>query len=337
MNIPPSNLYYLLLYAWDCLEEKDLVNVRAEEIDAPQELFARILSVWVQRMVKRGLYREYVSVNEEIPGIRGRLCFNESVTRNSFHRGRAHCEFDEFSVDVLHNRIIKSTIGILLKSPLNKKYREELRSAYDRLDGVSVARLERRMFYEVDIHRNNRIYSLPIHICSLLFENKKISEEKGSGIFAQFEGDYPTLFEKFVRNFYRRHLGERKVGSNHLKWQKTEGDVSRLMDLETDTSIFKNDEIIIIETKYVTKPLETTYYSGQNKKVNQDHFRQLYSYLVNSHHKYSSKPSGVLLYAQTEEPFDFSFNVHGYDMRVVSLDLSAKQQEIENSLLGLVN
>ena len=66
MNIPPSNLYYLLLYAWDCLEEKDLVNVRAEEIDAPQELFARILSVWVQRMVKRGLYREYVSVNEEM-------------------------------------------------------------------------------------------------------------------------------------------------------------------------------------------------------------------------------------------------------------------------------
>ena len=34
MNIPPSNLYYLLLYAWDLLEEKDLVNVRAEEIDA---------------------------------------------------------------------------------------------------------------------------------------------------------------------------------------------------------------------------------------------------------------------------------------------------------------
>jgi 5-methylcytosine-specific restriction enzyme subunit McrC len=337
VNIPPRNLYYLLLYAWDCLEEKDLVSVRTEQIDAPNELFARLLSVWVQRMVKRGLYREYVNVSEEIPGIRGRLCFNESVSRNSFRRGRAYCEFDDFSVDVLHNRIIKSTISLLLKSGLDKKYRDELRLVYDRLEGVSEPRLERRMFYEVDIHRNNRIYSLPIQICNLLYENKKISEETDGEIFSQFEGNYPQLFEKFVRNFYRRHLTGCEVKANRLKWQKTTGELDRLMELQTDTSIIARDQVTVIETKYVKRPLVPVQYSGQQKKINPDHFRQLYSYLVNSRHKYSVTPRGILLYARTDKPFDFSFDVHGYDMRVVSLDLGASWKDIEQSLLLMVD
>ena len=39
------------------------------------------------------------------------------------------------------------------------------------------------------------------------------------------------------------------------------------MNLETDTSIFKNDEIIIIETKYVTKPLKKTLIQGKTRRL----------------------------------------------------------------------
>ena len=35
MAIPIKNIYYLLLYAWDSLDEGDLVSVKAEEQDMP--------------------------------------------------------------------------------------------------------------------------------------------------------------------------------------------------------------------------------------------------------------------------------------------------------------
>lgn len=56
-RIPIRNLYYLLCYAWDVLEERD--DALVSELDGLShvELLAKVLSVSVQRLWKRGLDR----------------------------------------------------------------------------------------------------------------------------------------------------------------------------------------------------------------------------------------------------------------------------------------
>ena len=61
-------------------------------------------------LVRRGLDRSYVDRTEEIPLLRGRIDFGESAKRQSLWRARMVCTFDELSADVLHNRILRSTL-----------------------------------------------------------------------------------------------------------------------------------------------------------------------------------------------------------------------------------
>ena len=44
MEIPIQNIYYLLCYAWDKLEEKELIDVDPVGMTELVDLFARVLS-----------------------------------------------------------------------------------------------------------------------------------------------------------------------------------------------------------------------------------------------------------------------------------------------------
>ena len=43
MKIPIQNIYYLLCYAWNKLEERDIVDVRGIDSTKILDLFARVL------------------------------------------------------------------------------------------------------------------------------------------------------------------------------------------------------------------------------------------------------------------------------------------------------
>src|SRR6185312_6818529 len=77
--IPIENIYYLLSYAWDVLEERELANVTVEGTMRLQDLLARVLVGGVTHLLKRGLDRTYLSREEEIAGVRGRLLVGRSI------------------------------------------------------------------------------------------------------------------------------------------------------------------------------------------------------------------------------------------------------------------
>ena len=57
-------------------------------------------------------------------------------------RRQVTCDFGELSHDVLHNRILRSTLRSLLRLPdLHSEVRAEVRNAYRNLDGVHVVPL----------------------------------------------------------------------------------------------------------------------------------------------------------------------------------------------------
>src|ERR1035441_6422817 len=73
-QIPIANIYYLLCYAWDALEERDaLADVGALDSTHLLGLSAGGLVTGTRRLLRRGLDRGYLAREEEIPGIRGKL------------------------------------------------------------------------------------------------------------------------------------------------------------------------------------------------------------------------------------------------------------------------
>jgi 5-methylcytosine-specific restriction enzyme subunit McrC len=55
MQIPIENIYYLLCYAWNKLDEKERVNVSIDDKTELLDLFAKILINATKMLLKRGI------------------------------------------------------------------------------------------------------------------------------------------------------------------------------------------------------------------------------------------------------------------------------------------
>jgi 5-methylcytosine-specific restriction enzyme subunit McrC len=57
VQIPIENIYYLLSYAWNKLEQKDKVNVSAEDTISYIDLFAKVLVNGTRILLKEALIK----------------------------------------------------------------------------------------------------------------------------------------------------------------------------------------------------------------------------------------------------------------------------------------
>ena len=206
-KIPIANIYYLLCYAWDHVEERDVVRLEAlEELERVQDLLGKVLAEGTFRLIRRGIDRGYREVREDVAGMRGKMAVGETAKRALRARGQVACDFEELSYDVVHNRILRSTLKNLLRLPdLHSSVRTEIRNAYTKLDGVSVVPLNRRLFQQVQLDRNRRYYRFLLSVCWLVHEQLLVDERSGKARFTEFsEERMEKLYEDFIIQFYRR-------------------------------------------------------------------------------------------------------------------------------------
>ena len=68
-----KNIYYMLSYAFQTLNQETFDDVAVEPFEEIYDLFAAILSKGIGRQLKQGLYREYISFREELPVMHGKI------------------------------------------------------------------------------------------------------------------------------------------------------------------------------------------------------------------------------------------------------------------------
>ena len=223
MKIPIQNIYYLLCYAWNKLDERDIVNVHSIDSTNILDLFARVLIGGISRLFKQGLDRGYVTCSEETRCLKGKICFSPTIKQNLFIKAKAYCDYDELSYDVIHNQILKATIRLLItEESLDKDYKNQLIGFYRKLQEIEDIRLSHKIFSMIQLHRNNSFYDFLLKICGLLYDNLLVTEDPGKSKFQDFlqdERQMAYLFEEFVRNFYKIEALGLKVSREDIAWQ----------------------------------------------------------------------------------------------------------------------
>jgi len=338
VKIPVRNIYYLLCYAWDCVGEGDTVDVGSEEFRGPIDLFAKVLNEGVERLVTRGIDRVYLTVHQDVQGLRGKLDLANTVKRNLLLHGKTHCAFDELSYDVPQNRILKATLNsLILVADLDPTEKRRTERLYRKLDAVADVRLTAGLFSTVRIHRNNRFYRFLLHICRIIYDNLLVNEEKGTAQFRDFrENDHQMglLFEKFIRGFCEIET-DYDVSAPGINWfgaEKSRADLSHLPSMRTDIVLRSAERVVIVDAKFYRKPLVA-------KRVRSDHLYQVFAYVTNwaaAAPPEDPSAEGWLVYAAVDGDFDYRFELVGRRIRACSIDLSRKWREIETSLLKLV-
>jgi 5-methylcytosine-specific restriction enzyme subunit McrC len=342
-DIPIANIYYLLCYAWDALEEKDSL-ADAGTSDAPDllNLFARVLANGTRRLLHRGLDRGYLPQEGEIPGVRGKLLATPTLRRSLLRKGRAYCGWDELEYDTLPNRILKSTLaGLALHHDLEKEARSKVRDVLRWLEPVRTMELRGSDFRRVQLHRNNRIYGFLLHVCEYVHQHWLPEEQGGGKRFRDFVRDgLPGLFEKFLFNFYQHELGEEwQTCAPKFGWQMS-GENNDAKDLvptmETDVCLVGPGRVIVMDAKFYLNALKTNAYGS--KRLAAGNLYQLFTYLrQRSHVPGWEIAEGVLLYPRVGDVFAPEFWTHGHRIRALTVDLYKPWQEIERQLLAVVS
>ena len=140
--IPIRNLYYLFTYAWGRFPAGASISVGIDKAPDIPNLFARLLIEGANRLLRRGLDRGYTSFVEERRSPRGRLLVDRIIKEQSLRRGALVCSFDELTVDVVHNQIIKATaLALSGAQNLEDEYAHQLGTLTRRMGTVSDVRL----------------------------------------------------------------------------------------------------------------------------------------------------------------------------------------------------
>lgn len=338
-TIPIKNIYYMLCYAWDRLEQRDIVEIDNIEGNEIFDLFARILINGINYLIKKGFHRQYTPYNEEINVVKGRININESIKMRSHIKGKLYCKFDELTYNVLYNQILKTTIYNLLGLvDLDNNLKGELTRLYRYFHVIDRITINKKKFSEVQINRNNQYYSFLLDICEIIHDNLFVSESSGEVKFKDFirdEKQMAYVFENFVRNFYKRELIGSKVYRENIKWSQEEGDnLEYLPTMQTDISVEIGSNKMIMDTKYKKDAFG---YNYDVKKLHSENLYQIFAYLKNIKVKGGINENcvGVLLYPKTGEELNLQYTLQGEKIQINTIDLDQDWQLIHERLVNI--
>ncbi|MCG7856691.1 5-methylcytosine-specific restriction endonuclease system specificity protein McrC [Flavihumibacter sediminis] len=344
MQIPIENIYYLLCYAWNKLEEKNRVSVDATDYNSLPDLFAKVLLNGTRILLKRGIDKNYQGITEEVIGIKGKLEFSSTIKGNLMSKGKTICTFDEFSMNILMNRILITTLLQLRKTKgLDNKLRNEIRKTELMLEGIEPITIERKLFRQIKLNRNNRFYGFIMHVCELIHENLLVTEEPGKYQFADFirdEKQMNQLFEAFIRNFYRLEQNfYQQVGSEMIDWKferLDENTPEHLPKMKTDISLESDQHKIIIDAKYYRETMTTNY---DKEKIRSAHLYQLFSYLINQEagDDRSRRATGILLYPTIDQEYNLHYRYRDHAIQVKTINLNTDWRSISVRLLEIID
>ena len=103
---------------------------------------------------------------------------------------RTICAFDDFSANIISNRILVSTIYRLIRTKgLDKQLKNELVSLQRMLSDINQIEITNPLFKQVRLSRNNRFYGFIMNVCQIIYENSFPAEVQGKYKFSDFTRD----------------------------------------------------------------------------------------------------------------------------------------------------
>lgn len=337
--IPVQNIYYMLAYAFQVLNKNGYKDIATEQFDNVGELCAAILAKGVSIQLKRGLGKEYIPQTEALSSLRGKIDISESIKTQSMLRKQLVCAYDEFSVNSYMNRIIKSTMELLIRAKIRPVQKKELRKMLVFFGDVELLDV-REINWKLQYNRNNQSYRMLINVCYLVVKGLLQTNSAGATKLMDFldEQRMCRLYEKFILEYYRKEHPELKARASQIPWQLDDDFGLMLPVMQSDIMLSKGSTTLIIDAKYYSHTTQSQY--GVNT-LHSGNLYQIFTYVKNKDAEYGDEPhtvSGMLLYAQTDENVqpNHVYQMSGNQISVRTLNLNLPFQGIKAQLDGIV-
>ena len=325
----------MLSYSFQVLNEQGYKKVDTEEFHNVADLCASVLIKGVTVQLKKGLGREYIQEDDVLSSLRGKIDITASIKSRTMLKKQMVCVYDEFSVNSYMNKILKTTMSLLLGADIAKNRKKELRKLlvfFDEVDLIDIHAIQWNMQY----NKNNQTYRMLISVCYLVIKGLLQTNSDGDTKLMDFldEQRMCRLFEKFILEYYRKEHSEIKATASQIPWQLDDDMNDMLPVMQTDIMLTKNDKVLIIDAKYYAKTLQSQY---DVKTLHSGNLYQIFTYVKNKEVELSKGPhevAGMLLYAKTDEVVlpDNEYKMSGNKVIVRTLDLNCDFAAVASQL-----
>ena len=338
-TISIKNIYYMLSYAFQVLNEESYEKIAGESFEGADELLSEILIIGVSKQIKQGLDKDYVEINQVTPSIRGKINITDSINSLSFLKGHLNCNFDEFSLNSYLNQILKSTMNQLIKTKISNKRKKKLKRLLYYFHGVDLIDLK-GINWKIRFNSNNQNYMMLINICYLICNYLVLSDDEGIHKITSFTDNQlmSHLYEKFILNYFKKEYPEVNTGAFHINWQVDDGFDYMLPQMRSDVTLEYNGRVVIIDAKFYSQNLQRNHDVDTHISSN---LYQIFAYVKNKQEEIKgngSEVSGVLLYAKTNADIqpNNEYVISGNRIAVKTLDLNQDFEMIKKELDSIV-
>lgn len=259
------------------------------------EILAYLFSKKLQRELSKGIYLEYVNIEENRNSLKGSLLFNEQIKNMASLTPKAFCKYEEFSRDNKLNRIFSYFIKSLISEIKNKETLKLLKFSQSILGDVDERSIT---LNDVKNYRFNRLserFEEAFTLGKMLVLGESalgtLGESKAYSILFKMN----EVFELYIGKLLGKLIQEETLHMQHSKYKL-------LINEETNKGVFKlipdivieknGEESIILDTKW--KRISS---SHNRHGVKREDLYQMYAYLT----RYKNVSTVILLYPYNEK------------------------------------
>lgn len=315
------------------LDIKELLNSNILN-NSLLDILAKVFSKKLLNELQKGLYREYVSKEEALSIIKGKILISKSIKENTINKNKMNCKYDEFTEDNLFNAILKRAINVILFSIKNDDVKKELNIINNLFNDVSDIYISNNIILNYKLNRMNNRFLECFTLAKLILLNssmdKSLGKEKGFSIL--FEMNY--LYEEYIGVLLKEVFNDTNISINtqeksrYLLWNtlKERNEIA----LKPDIVIYKdNKPKVIIDTKWKRSSIDN------RETYSQSDIYQMYAYITT----YTECEECILLYPREENisHSEWKLNQNIGDKRISISEISLESYETsKKELFNLV-
>ena len=323
-KLPIGRVLYLASYAMGA------VDFREERFDFHEqptlvEALVPALTRAARRAFARGLLHGYRTEEEALQTVRGRIRVADQLRRRFDIPLPVEVRYDDFTDDVLANRLVKAAAHRLGKLRIRSaKSRLDLGWVVATLDNVSLVEFPPKAVPEVKFDRLNEHYREVVTLARLILRHTAIETARGAVRANGFLMDMNVVFQEFVTRALREELklsestfpSDKRLPRLHL-------DEARRVPLKPDLSWWNGPTCTFVgDAKY--------------KRVTHAHVPNADLYQLLAYTTALDLPGGLLIYAEGEAN-DVVHRVRyaGKQLEIATLDLSGSIDNLRSEIGNL--
>lgn len=258
------------------------------------EAFVRQFLDNLNVLARGGLARRYITVEENLPYLRGRIQFPQQTRNNVANRARFFLAHDELSVNRPANRLIHSALATLRPQVQNGENRQLLRELTATFADVPPASNLHGDWREHRVDRSMRHYGPVMQWVGLFLFNRGLTTFAGDHVNLSLLFPMQEVFEDFVTHSFRRYQRRYTVTPQGPRKYLTAINGGHAFQMKPDISLrSENSVLFILDAKW--KRINGLS-SNPKHGIDQADMYQLYAY----GNRYGCR-TVALVYPQTQE------------------------------------